>query len=139
MMNDNCVSGIITKETPSQFLVSIDSEGDCKGCGMSSVCSSKTISLEKENLDKGLKVGARVNLEYHRVIQTSFIVYLLPMFFFFMGIFLSKWLLHIDNEVLLFVNAVLATAASFFLVHYINNHFGDSKYKVNVRPINLYK
>jgi len=136
-MNDNCVSGIITNESPTHFYVSIDSEGDCKGCGMSNVCSGKTIALDKSDMENNIKIGSKVNLEYKKVIQTSMIVYLLPIIFFFAGIFLSRWILQIENELLLFTNAVLATAVAFLLVHYINNHFGKSKFKVNIKNINI--
>ena len=135
-MNDNCVSGIILSESPTHYFVSIDSEGDCNGCGMNSICSSKTISLEKTSIADNLKVGEKVNLEYRKVIQTSMIVYLLPILFFFLGIVLSKWLMHVENELFLFMNAIIATGLALGLVHYINNHFGESKFKVSVKPIN---
>ena len=134
-MNDNCVHGKISGMSPTHYFISIDSEGDCKGCSMSSVCSSKTIELEKTSIKENLKIGEKVNLEYRKVIQTSMIVYLLPISFFFSGIVLSKWLLHIENELYLFMNAMIATGLALGLVHYINNHFGESKFKVSVRPI----
>lgn len=134
-MNDNCVHGKISGISPTHYLVSIDSEGDCKGCGMNNVCSSKTIELDKASIKGNLKIGEKVNLEYHKVIQTSMIVYMLPILFFFLGIVLSKWLFHIENEIFLFMNALIATGIALGLVHYINNHFGESKFKVNVKPI----
>jgi positive regulator of sigma E activity len=134
-MNDNCVSGKISGMSCTHYFVSIDSDGDCKGCGMSSVCSSKTIELEKTSIPENLKVGEKINLEYHKVIQTSMIVYILPILFFFFGIALSKWLLHIENELFLFMNAIITTGIALGLVHYINNHFGESKFKVTVKPI----
>ena len=137
IMNDNCVFGKITGVSPTHYFVSIDSEADCKGCGMSSVCSSKTIELEKSYLAENLKIGEKVSLEYKKVVQTSLIVYMLPILFFFLGIILSKWLFHIENELFQFLNAVIATGLALGLVHYINNHFGASKFKVNIKPINL--
>ncbi len=108
-MNDNCVSGKISGMSSTHYFVSIDSDGDCKGCGMSSLCSSKTIELEKTSIAENLKMGEKVNLEYKKVIQTSMIVYMLPILFFFLGIILSKWLLHIENELFQFLNAMVAT------------------------------
>ena len=134
-MNDNCVSGKISGMSSTHYFVSIDSDGDCKGCGMSSLCSSKTIELEKTSIAENLKMGEKVNLEYKKVIQTSMIVYMLPILFFFLGIILSKWLLHIENELFQFLNAMVATGLALGLVHYINNHFGESKFKVNIKPI----
>ncbi|MEJ2543663.1 MAG: SoxR reducing system RseC family protein, partial [Calditrichaceae bacterium] len=125
------ISGI----SPTHYFVSIDSEGDCKGCGMSSVCSSKTIELEKTTVAENLKVGEKVSLEYKKVVQTSLIVYMLPILFFFLGIIISKWLFHIDNELFQFLNALVATGLALGLVHFINNHFGESKFNVNIKPI----
>lgn len=135
-MNDNCVFGKITGISHTHYFISIDSEGDCKGCGMSSVCSSRTIELEKTSVTENLKLGEKVSLEYKKVVQTSMIVYMLPILFFFLGIIVSKWLFHIENELFQFLNAVIATGLAFGLVHYINNHFGESKFKVNIKPIN---
>jgi len=136
-MNENCVTGIIAGETPAHYLVAVDSEGECKGCGMSSVCSSKTIELEKAALTDRFKVGQKIQLEYKKVIQTSFIVYILPILFFFLGIGVTKLLLHSDNELLLFLNAILATGIALVLVSYIGKHYGNSTYKVNVKLLNL--
>jgi len=137
-MHDNCVTGIIAGENHTHFQIAVDSEGDCKGCGMSSVCSSKTVELEKASLSEKLRIGQKVSLEYKRVIQTSFIVYIIPILFFFLGIGLTKWILHINNELILFVNAILATGISLILVHYINKNYGSSKYKVDVKLLNLF-
>ena len=134
-MIENCVSGKITGISPTHYLISIDSEGDCKGCGMSSVCSSKTIELEKKSLPNNLKIGEKVSLEYKKVVQTSLVVYMLPILFFFMGIILSKWLFHIENELFQFVNAIIGVALALGLVRYVNNHFSESKFKVNIKPI----
>ncbi|MBN1406806.1 MAG: SoxR reducing system RseC family protein [Calditrichaceae bacterium] len=134
-MNENCVSGKISGMSLTHYFISIDSEGDCKGCGMSGVCSSKTIELEKTSVTENFKVGEKISLQYEKVIQTSIIVYMLPIAFFFLGIILSKWLFHIENEIIQFLNAMIATGLALWLVHYINNHFSESKFKVNIKPI----
>jgi len=135
-MNDNCVSGKISGVSPTHYFVSIDSDGECKGCGMSSICSSKTIELERNAVNEDLKIGEKVNLEYKKVVQTSMIVYMLPILFFFLGIIISKWLFHIENEIVQFLNAMIATGLALGLVRYINDHFSESKFKVNIKPIN---
>jgi len=134
-MNDNWVSGIISGMSPTHYLVSLNSEGECKGCGMSSVCSGKTIELEKDSITEYLEVGDKVNLEYKKIIQSSVIVYMLPIVFFFLGIIVSKWLFQIENELFLFLNAIIATGLALGLVHYVNNHFGESKFKINIKPV----
>ena len=121
--------------SPTHYFVSIDSEGECKECGMRNICSSKTIELEKTSIAENLKIGEKVSLEYKKVVQTSVIVYMLPILFFFLGIILSKWLFHIENELFQFVDAIFATGLALILVHYINNHFSESKFKVNIKPI----
>jgi len=102
---------------------------------MSSVCSGKTIELEKDSITEYLEVGDKVNLEYKKIIQSSVIVYMLPIVFFFLGIIVSKWLFQIENELFLFLNAIIATGLALGLVHYVNNHFGESKFKINIKPV----
>ena len=135
-MNENCVCGKVSGISTTQYFISIDSEGECKGCGLSNFCSNKTITLDKTSIAADLKKGDKVSLEYQKVIQTSMIIYLLPILFFFLGIFLSKWIMHIQNELLLFLNAMVATGFALILIHYINNHFGEEKFKVSVKSIN---
>jgi hypothetical protein len=43
--------------------------------------------------------------------------------------------MNIENELFLFLNAMIATGLALVLIHYINNHFGESKFKVDVKPI----
>ena len=104
---------------------------------MSSVCSSKTIELEKDTLSDHYKVGEKVQLEYKKVIQTSFIVYILPILFFFLGIGITKLILHSSNELLLFIDAIIATGISLVIVNFINKHYSNSTYKVNVKHLNI--
>ena len=136
-MDENCVTGIISGESPTHYKVAVDSEGECKGCGMSSVCSSKTIELEKDTLSDHYKVGEKVQLEYKKVIQTSFIVYILPILFFFLGIGITKLILHSSYELLLFIDAIIATGISLVIVNFINKHYSNSTYKVNVKHLNI--
>lgn len=100
------------------------------------MCGQKVIELEKDKQPEHFKLGQRVQLEYKKVVQTSLIVYFLPLVFFFLGIGLSKVLLGIQNEALLFVNALLALGFSLYIVNRISHRFGKKKFKVTMKPIN---
>jgi len=137
-MDDQCVNGRVAISDSEKFIIALDSENSCSACGMKNVCSSKTIEFNKKQFPKlSLKVGQLVKIEYEKVIQTSFIIYMIPVFFFFMGIIISQYGFHVENEMIQFLWAIGATGLAFLFVNLLNKKLSENKYKVNVKPVNL--
>ncbi len=132
----NCVNGRISGISETHYRIALASEQSCKSCGMNEMCGQKVIELEKEKQPEHFKIGQSVQLEYKKVVQTSLIIYFLPLVFFFLGLGLSKALLGIQNEALQFVNALLALGFSLYIVNRISRRFGHKKFKVTIKPIN---
>ena len=137
-MQDQCVDGRVAINNEEKFIVALDSENSCSACGMKNVCSSKTIEFDKKQFPKlSFNVGQRVKIEYEKVVQTSLIVYMIPILFFFSGIVISQYVFHIENELIQFLWAIGATGLAFLFVNYLNKKLSDGNYKVNVKPVKL--
>lgn len=136
-MDNPCTNGVIIQVTPTHYKISLDLDSNCQGCSLGQVCANKEIELARSSYFGLFAVGQKVQLEYKKVFQTALIIYVIPIFFFFTGIVISKMLLKINNELLLFGSALLATGLSLFLVHYLNKKYGETKFKIDIKPINL--
>ncbi len=134
-MFEQSVPGIIAEETEALYRIAVNDDGDCESCGLYGFCHSNYVEIDKVDAPERLKVGQKVLIEYSKVIQTSFIIYMLPVLFFFAGIAISKVLLNISNELLLFVNALIGTGLALAIVHQINQKYGKSKYSIHIKPI----
>lgn len=119
------------------FTVSLDSDESCSACGLSGICSDKKIEFEKECVSFPLEAGQLVEVEYRKVIQTSLIVYMVPIIFFFGGIAVVSLFVNNAGELLQFTGAVIGTGVGLAIVWWLNNRLSDNKYKVNIKPINL--
>lgn len=135
LMQENCVNGRISGCDEKYVLVTVDTENDCRGCGLKNVCSSKTIEFERSELSGRVEIGQRVELTYEKVLQTSALVYLLPVAFFFAGILFSKYLLHVPNELIQFLAALGFMSLAFLIIRKINNSNNRTQYKISVRPV----
>jgi positive regulator of sigma E activity len=136
-MSDKNVKGRIQNISDSTFTVSLDSEESCSTCGLSGVCSDKKIEFEKEQVPFNIKVGQSVEVEYQKVIQTSLIVYMIPIFCFFAGIALISLAIKNPSEPLQFLGAIIGTGIGLMIVSLLNKRLADNKFKVNIKPINI--
>lgn len=135
-MAENCVKGTISEITETHFKVSLESESNCHSCGFNNYCSNKIIEFEKNRFPGNYKTGQRVKVEFEKVIQASLIVYFVPIIFFFAGIAVSKYFFDVQNELFLFINAIIATAVSFLIINIISKKIADKEFKVNIKFIN---
>ena len=137
-MQDQCVDGKVALNNDEKFIVALDTENSCSDCGMKNICSSKTIEFDKKQFPiLSFEVGQRVKIEYEKVVQTSLIVYMIPILFFFAGIVVSQYVFHIKNEMIQFLAALGATGMAFIFVNYLNKKLSHGNYKVNVKPVKL--
>ncbi|MBN2426273.1 MAG: SoxR reducing system RseC family protein [Calditrichaceae bacterium] len=137
MISDKSIKGRIQGITETSFTVSLDSIKSCSACGFKAICSEKKIEFERDNADFPLKIGQMVEVEYKKVIQTSFIVYAVPMLFFFAGIAGTILLVENAGDLMQFTGAVIGVIIGLGVVWLLNRKLSDRNYKVNIKPINL--
>lgn len=135
-LNEECVEGIVADVNQQSFTVSMISGEGCKSCGLNNLCNQKVITLDRKDAPAGIHEGQKIKFEYDKVIQTSFLLYIVPIIFFIGGILLVKDVLHISNEVLQFLSAFAATGISFVLIRLIDNSVAKKKNHINVKVIN---
>lgn len=134
-MDDYCVNGRISAANETHFIVSLDSDNSCKSCGLSNVCSDKKIEFSQDLYSGLVKIGQEVRVEYQKVIQTSLIIYLIPILFFFAGIVITQQLLNIQNELVIFASAMGSTGLAFVFISILNRTLSNTNYKVKITPI----
>ncbi|MBD3225787.1 MAG: hypothetical protein GF313_13750 [Caldithrix sp.] len=135
-INQN-IEGKISAVTDQVYRISINDDAqECSTCGLKGICNTHYVEVNKSEMDNAFHTGQKVSIAYSKVIQTSFILYVLPLIFFFLGIVLTRGVLQIQNELILFVAALSLMGLAFWIVHTINNKYGSSKYKVRIEPIN---
>lgn len=134
-MSYNCVNGRIAKVDPEQYLIKLTEDSHCKSCGMAAQCNEKYVELDRSQVEGTFKTGQRVSVEYEQVVQTSFILYLLPILFFFAGIFITGWLFRTESELAAFAGGLVATGLALFIIHIISQKIGNQKYKIHVKPL----
>ncbi len=94
------------------------------------ICSDKEITIPRNEIKWNVKSGQQVELTYNKVLQTSAIVYLIPLFFFFGGLAGSRWLLNSMQEVTVFFAGLAALAFGLWLVHILNNRLSIKNYRL---------
>ena len=135
-INEECVEGVVSEVTEESFKVSMTSGDACKSCGLNNFCNQKIITLNLKDAPTDIRTGQKIKFEYDKVIQTSFLLYIVPIIFFIAGIIITKDVLHISNEVIQFVNALIATGLVFIIIRLIDKSVSKKKYHVNVKVIN---
>ncbi len=135
-INEECVEGVVAEVIRDSFKVSMITDDGCKSCGMNNLCNQKIITLNRQDGPADLKAGQRIKFEYDKVIQTSFLLYIIPILFFIAGILITKNLFHISNEPVQFLSAFAATGIAFIIIHFIDNRASKNKYHINIKVIN---
>lgn len=134
-LNEHCLNGLVTRVTPTHLQISFEAESDCKGCSMNAICSNKVVEIKKSPDMEQFKTGQKVLVQYEKVFQTTLIIYVMPILFFFAGILLSKLIFKTDNELILFLGALLSTGVSLIIIYHLNKIYGESKYKLDIKPV----
>ncbi len=87
--------GVVTKTWKGFALVEIVPEGSCEGCAAREICrlgmsGKREIEVKNpENAKRGDRV--RIAIEYKRSLLASFLLYILPIVFFFIGVGIGEW------------------------------------------------
>jgi len=102
---------------------------------MNAICSNKVVEIKRSPELDQFKPGQKVLVQYEKVFQTTLIIYVMPILFFFAGILLGKVIFKTDNELILFLSALLSTGASLIIIHYLNKIYGETKYKLDIKPV----
>lgn len=135
-INEECVEGIVAEVGRDSFKVSMITEDGCKSCGLNNLCNQKIITLNRHDGPADIKTGQRIKFEYDKVIQTSFLLYIVPILFFISGIIITKDMFHISNEVIQLFSALSATGIAFIIIRLIDKRVSKNKYHLNVKVIN---
>ncbi|GEM_PF-2308017 len=135
-INEECVEGVVAEVNRKSFTVSMMSGEGCKSCGLNNICNQKFITLDRKDAPGDIQKGQKIKFEYDKVIQTSFLLYIVPILFFIGGIIFVKDILHIANEVIQFLSAFAATAIAFGIIRLFDNNIAKKKYHINVKVIN---
>lgn len=89
-------AGVVVKTWEGFALIEIAPEGSCEGCGAREICRlgmSGKREIEVMNL-KNAKVGDRVRIaiELQKSLLASFLLYILPIITFFIGVGIGQWI-----------------------------------------------
>jgi len=132
-MSDSCEFGRIAEVTDTQYRIVLDENSSCKSCGMNELCAQKEIMIDRDEAGTGFEVNEPVELVFEKVVQTSFLLYMVPLIFFFLGILVPQYIFHIRNELLLFVLASGSMTLSFFLIRLFYRRLDKETYRVKMQ------
>ncbi len=115
-------------------------EQECHHCAMASLClneqeNTKQIDFAKKQLSFTPRVGQQVELHFNKVLEYSLLVYLLPLFFFLLGLFLPKIVLKTDNELIMLVSAFLGLGTGFLVLRFVNNLVSNNGVKIDLKLV----
>jgi positive regulator of sigma E activity len=131
-MSDSCEFGRIAEVTESQYRIVLDENSSCKSCGMNELCAQKEILLDREEVGRDFDVNEPVELVFEKVVQTSFLLYMVPLIFFFMGILIPQYVFHLHHELVLFVLASASMTLSFFFIRLLYKRLDKETYRVKL-------
>jgi len=98
------------------------------------ICSEKEIVIPRDDIRWNVTTGQQVEIAYQKVLQTSAIVYLVPLLFFFGGLVGSRWLLGVTQEVSVFFAGLTALALGLWLVHILDERLSAKSYRMDIFP-----
>ncbi len=133
-MNDSTVKGYVKSIAGDEVRIRLEDEDSCHECGLRFICSDKTIVVQDEQVVGEIRPGQQVKIAYRKLVQTSLIVYAIPLIFFFLGLFLGNYFLGEEHEVLLFFTALLGLAMGFGLVHFLNRKLSSRGFRIRIMP-----
>lgn len=132
-MSDSCEFGRIAEITDTQYRIVLDENSSCKSCGMKELCAQKEVLIDREEVDSEFRLNEPVEMVFEKVVQTSFLLYIVPLLFFFAGIIIPQSIFNIRQEPLLIVTAFAAMAASFLFIRRIYEKLDKDRYKIIIK------
>ncbi len=120
--------------------IALESSGEeCHGCGMHALCTGgegqRILRLPRDEIHFNLHRGQPIELRFKRLLAVSFIIYLLPLFFFLAGLVVSGVIFHIQNELIMFIAGMGGLAIGLGAVRILNNYFRKKGYAVQIQPL----
>ncbi|MGD9898068.1 MAG: SoxR reducing system RseC family protein [Calditrichaceae bacterium] len=138
-MTLSCVYGRVAEINDTTYTIELEENSACGSCGMQGMCSKESIHIEKKQVAFPLKQSQRVRLEFDRVIQTSVILYLIPVFLFFAGIALARILFDSANEPVQLGFGIAGLVISLFLIRFIDHRYSDKNDTIQIKLIEKYQ
>jgi len=135
MMTEPCIDGKIKVVRQQQVVLQFADDKTCAGCGIKHLCNEKQITLDRHLFDDDIKPGQNVQVVYHKVFQTAVIIYLLPLFFFFGGLFLGRRIWGPANEPMQIFMAFIGLVLGLLVLNRLNKILSGKKYKIEVKTI----
>lgn len=132
-MAESCEFGKITEITASHYRITLDENNSCKSCGMNDMCSKKEILVGREEVDSDFELYQPVEMIFEKVVQTSFLLYILPLFFFFAGIMIPQYVFNLEQELLVFGIAMGSLTLSFLGIRLFYKQLDKETYSVKIK------
>ena len=124
------ITGEIISDEGHSLLIAIEDDEQCHSCGLKGSCSNKTLRVAKSQVCPSAKSGDKVAVEYHKLLQASALLYLLPLLLFFAGMGLSASIIKPLNELYVFFSGIASLTAAFFLVRMLTKKLSKEEYKI---------
>jgi positive regulator of sigma E activity len=117
-------TGVVVGVQGEQALVELEASKECESCGACLYTETgRMVAPITNSLQAGVGDVVRIAIEPKLVLAAAFIVYMMPIIFFFLGYGLSLWLGHLLNqaaETFGLAGGGLFLVGSFFLVRYLD-------------------
>ncbi|MGD9489263.1 MAG: SoxR reducing system RseC family protein [Calditrichaceae bacterium] len=138
-MTTNCVYGRVAEIGDTKYTIELEESSACGSCGIKGMCSKESVQIEKNRVSFPLKQSQIVRLEFDRVIQTSIILYIIPIILFFTGIALARLLFDSSNEPVQLGFGIAGLVASLFLIRLIDDRYSDKNSTIQIKKIEKYQ
>jgi sigma-E factor negative regulatory protein RseC len=114
-------TGVIVEKNDLYAKIQVERKEACKGCAAKSVChpfdeSENLVEIFAKN-SVNAQIGDKVKVAIPEItfLKASFITYLIPVIFLFVGSFVGELLFH--SDILNFLIGSIFFIVSFFLIH----------------------
>lgn len=129
------IQGTVIDAGPEHINIAIQDDAQCASCGLKDSCSNKTLTLDTAGIDYSVKAGEQVRVIYHKLLQTSGLLYLVPLLAFFAGAFLTQQLLKPVSELFLFLAGFVLMTLSFLVIKVFSKKLSAKDYRIQIQPI----
>jgi positive regulator of sigma E activity len=100
---------------------------------MIEMCSQKEVSIERNAVSESFELHEPVELIFEKIIQTSFILYIIPLIALFAGIAIARLAFRIQEDIILFGIAMAAMTITFFLIRIIYQKLDKDSYSIKIQ------
>ena len=132
-MTDSCESGRISKITPTHYVIQLEETNTCRSCGIKEMCSQKEVAIERNEVSESFELNEPVNLSFEKIIQTSFLLYIVPLIALFAGIIVARLIFRVHEDIILFAIAMAAMTITFFLIRLMYQKLDKDSYTIKIQ------